>query len=221
MLSLLRAVGVHEDLSVSVNGCKDFLFPPDDLSLTRSGQTDRFGTVTGTATRDAGQFANVRIRLRSPIPATPDAIAELEKTKGYRELLGRVTGSSAAVQEAAAQFPARWVPMTLSHKTLGLEPEECELVEQMTRDVLPRLGVRVVEKSIMCIPRQVSLIAPQIKVEALIKTPLDEGSAQESPESAPSTVESEESEDAANSDAEAETEVAPEDEDEDETEPTR
>jgi len=180
VVSMLRAVGAHEDLKVSVNGCDEFLFP-EPASTIRSRQPDLFGNFN----RDRNQFASVHIRLRSPIEATPDAIAELEKTKGYRELLGRVTNSSAAIQEAAAQFPAQRQLISLSYKSLRLEPEECELIEQMIRDVFPKLGVRVVESSMTCIPRQVSLLKPRLKVEALIRTPLDDASAQQAPAAVP------------------------------------
>jgi hypothetical protein len=166
--SLLRAVGADQ-VKASASGCSDFLFPSELPSVQRSG-------VPGIDQRFArrnqfSQLAFVRIRFRSPIEATPDAIAELDKTKGYRELLGRVTGSSAAIQEAASQFPTQREQVTLSNRTIGLRSEECELVEQMIAEVFPKLGVRVVKQSITCFPHQVSLLTPRLEVEALIKTP--------------------------------------------------
>jgi hypothetical protein len=165
--SVLQAVGVNEDLKVSVSNCQNFFIPPDVISSTRSR---RFGPSTGLGS-GSSQAAYVRIRLRSPIPATPEAIAELDKTKGYRELLGRVTGNSVAIEEAVAQFPARRELVPLNYRTLRLEPEECELLEQMIREVFPKLGVRVVENSMVCIPRQVSMLRPRLKVEALVRLP--------------------------------------------------
>jgi hypothetical protein len=185
--SVLRAVGADENLEVSVSGCEEFLFPSDIRSNVRSpfDRSRRFA-------RTASQFASVRIRLRSPTPVTPEALAELEKSRPYLELLGRVTGSNAAVQEAASQFPAQRQRVSLSSRTLRLEPEECELIEQIIREVFPKLDVRVVEKSISCFPRQVSLLKPRVEVEALIRTPPTEAGAQQPP-SEPQPAEPQES----------------------------
>jgi len=168
--SLLRAVGA-DSLEVSVSGCEEILITSaDELQLpgTRSGQpTDRLRERQ--LLRDA-QFARVRIKLRTPIPATPEVLAELDKTKGYRELLGRVTGSSDAVQEAASQFPARRQQISLSTRKLDLEPEDCELIEQMIAAVFPKLQVRVVKQNLSCFPPFVSKLKPRLEVEALVRT---------------------------------------------------
>ncbi len=170
--SLLLAVGANADLKVSVSNCDDFIFPGEPSAIGRQRRFDEFGGVVARARGlGSGQFSSVSIRLRTPIEATPEAIAELEKTKGYRELLGRVTNNNAAVQEAAAQFPAQRQLIPLTYQTLRLEPEECELIEQMSRSVFPRLNVRVVERGFTCNPRQRSFVKPRLKVEALIPTP--------------------------------------------------
>jgi hypothetical protein len=172
--SLMRAVGAEqESLEVQVSSCDDFFFgsieEPPLLNQPRS-PADQLRARNFRRSRDA-QFSQVRIRLRSPIPATPEALAELEKTRPYRELLGRVTGSSATVQEAASQFPARRQPVSLSTRALDLEPEECELLEQMIAEVFPKVGVTVTKKSMSCFPPRVSALRPRIEVEALIRTP--------------------------------------------------
>lgn len=171
--SLLLAVGAYrQNLDVTVSGCSDFLFAPlDDPPLIgRSSSTDRLRARNLARVRDA-QFSQVRIRVRSPTAATPDALAELEKSRPYRELLGKVTGTSDTIQEAAAQFPARRERVSLSTRALDLEPEECELLERMIADVFPKLGVKVVKVNMSCFPPRVSLLRPRIEVEALLKTP--------------------------------------------------
>lgn len=174
--SLLRAVGADPGLKVSTSGCSEFFVPTPDPFTTGRNRNDRFGnfgSLNGAGRQP--QFATVRIQVRSPIEATPEALAELEKTRPFRELLGRVTGSSAPIQEAAAQFPARRQEITLGYRSLRLEPEECELLEQMMTDVFPKLGVRVVKRNgLACNPRQQSLIRPRVVVEALVRTPLEE-----------------------------------------------
>lgn len=173
--SLMRAVGAEQDsLDVRVSSCEDFFIAPiDDPFFERrrfQSPSDELRARNARRLRDP-QFSTVRIRLRTPIPATPEALAELEKTRPYRELLGRVTGSSATVQEAASQFPARRQQISLSTRALRLEPEECELLEQMIREVFPKLGVTVTKKNMSCFPPRVSISRPKIEVEALVKTP--------------------------------------------------
>jgi hypothetical protein len=176
--SVLRAIGADKGLEVSVTGCEEFIIPtPEELEIPPVGRGPQPSNSAAERLRERqrlrpreSQFARVRIKMRSPIPATPEALAELEKTKPYRELLGRVTGKD-TLQEAAAQFPARRQQISLSTRKLDLEPEECELIEQMITEVFPKLQVRVVKKNISCFPPRVSKLKPRLEVEALVKAP--------------------------------------------------
>jgi hypothetical protein len=176
--SVLRAVGADKGLQVTVTGCEEFIIPtPEELEIPPVGRGPQPSNSPAERLRERqrlrpreSQFARVRIKMRSPIPATPEALAELEKTKPYRELLGRVTGKD-TLQDAAAQFPARRQQVSLSTRKIDLEPEECELIEQMITEVFPKLGVRVVKKNISCFPPRVSKLKPRLEVEALLKEP--------------------------------------------------
>lgn len=112
----------------------------------------------------------VIVNARTPVEATPQALAERNKGKSRRELAARVRGESEDA-EALAEFPAHWKRISLSRGAVDLEPGDCELIDELRRKVLPRLSVRIVEDGTHCTPRQVTLGQPQLEVEALVALP--------------------------------------------------
>lgn len=119
----------------------------------------------------------LRIKVISPIEATPAALAELEKSRSTRELTARVRGERAT--DASDQFPANWQPVSLSRGKFDLEPGDCELIDQLKRKVLPKLAVRIVKDDMQCTPNQLTMGQPKLEVEALVEIP------QESPDQKP------------------------------------
>lgn len=99
-----------------------------------------------------------------PVEVTPQVLAELEKDKSRRELLARVTGNP--LNEPIV-FPAERRTVELSRQTLKLDAEECELLEQMSRALFKKLGIRVT-RSTSCSRDRVSAIPPHMRVEALL-----------------------------------------------------
>ena len=83
--------------------------------------------VTSCFGNEIARFPNVRIQLSSPVEATPEVLAELEKTRSTRELTARVRGEP--MVEPTAQYPAYWKPVSLSRGSFRLEPGDCELVD--------------------------------------------------------------------------------------------
>ena len=122
---------------------------------------------------------HVKINVTSPIEATPEAIAELEKTRSTRELTARVRGER--MVEPTEQFPAYWKPVSLSRGNLRLEAGDCELVDQLKRNVLPKLSIRVVKDYMSCAPNQGSLGQPRLEVEALTVAPKPDDKADAKP----------------------------------------
>jgi hypothetical protein len=123
----------------------------------------------------------VEITLVSPVEATPEALAEQEKTRSVRELTARVRGDSKLAAEAAAQFPAQWQRLSLSRGALRLEPGDCELIVQLKRKVLPLLAVRVVEDAVKCSPNSLNPNQPRLVIEALVPMPKPDASPERSP----------------------------------------
>ena len=113
------------------------------------------------------------IQLISPVPATPDAIADLKKNQSERELVARVTGKSAELKEMEKPFPAEWKRVTIGkgRRAPNIERGDCELVDQIRRRILPKLAVRVVEENTPCAPNSPSMMRPTLVVEALTAMP--------------------------------------------------
>lgn len=112
----------------------------------------------------------VRIRLSAPVEATPEALAELQKTRATRELVARVRGESAQV-DVTAQFPAYWRRVSLDRGVRNLDSGDCELIDAIKRQVLPQLAVRVVRDDMRCGPYRYSSAPVPLEVEALVAVP--------------------------------------------------
>jgi hypothetical protein len=114
------------------------------------------------------QTTPVHIWVMMPVPVTPGVMKEIEQDKARRELLSRVTGNMSVAMNDAILFPATRQQVTLSKETIKLEPQHCELLEQMINNVFRDLDLRAVRKGMSCDPHQRSNFAPQVVVEALL-----------------------------------------------------
>jgi hypothetical protein len=111
----------------------------------------------------------VTITAAMPVPATDAPQGAVNSSR--EELLKRLGVQSKKLDEI---FPAQWKTVNLSRdRKLDLQPGDCELLEGLRDQVLPKLPVKVVSERIQCVPRQVSLLTPELTVEALLpmKTP--------------------------------------------------
>ena len=111
----------------------------------------------------------VKIRLSVPAEATPEVLAELEKTRTTRELIARVRGGEA--MGLASQFPAYWRRVALDRGVRNLDSGDCELIDAIKRQVLPQLAVRIVRDNMRCGPYQYSSRPVPLEVEALVAMP--------------------------------------------------
>jgi hypothetical protein len=112
----------------------------------------------------------VTITVTTPVEATPQALADRDKSKSKRELSARVRGKRED-PAALAPFPAQWKRVSLSRGSGGLEAGDCELIDELRRKVLPKLATRVVKDSMRCTPHQLPIGQPQLEVEALVALP--------------------------------------------------
>lgn len=179
---ILVAVGARDDISVKARNCDGFMIGDDNNIDPMTGRDsmdpfdrdrDRFGTSSrfGRTSDRREQYASVRVQLMMPAQVTPALLKEIEKDKSRRELVSRVTGNMAAAFNDPVVFEARRQEVTLSQKTIRLQPEDCELLEQMTNSVFRRLNVKVLRRSTSCGPRDsMSRIPPQVVAEALLPT---------------------------------------------------
>lgn len=190
--SVLAALGARGDVEVNAIDCDPVasmqMDEPLDARMTRSdpwqsgtdrwgGPTDRWDTTTdrwptpsdrlrgGYARRE--QSTHVRVSAMLPIEVTPEVLEEIRKDKTRRELVSRVTGNPAAALNDPILFPAQLQQVTLSNRTLKLEPKECELLEQMATGVFRQLHMRVV-RGASCDRNQIAHNPPQAVVETLM-----------------------------------------------------
>lgn len=178
---ILVAVGARDDIDVKVRNCDAFMIS-DDTSMDPMGRDnmdpferdrDRWGT--SSRFRRPGdereQYSSVRVRLMMPVKVTPELLKEIDKDKSRRELVSRVTGNPAAAFNDPIVFAAQRQEITLSQRTIRLQAEDCELLDQMSTSVLRRLDVKVLRRNFSCGPRDsTSRIPPQLVVEALVPT---------------------------------------------------
>jgi hypothetical protein len=181
--SILRAVGARDDIQVRVSGCSDSMMATQDPRLDTRVSTNPWQSASERyrepGTTDRRQVAQVYVRMMLPTEVTPEVLAELDKDKTRRELVSRVTGNPAAKFNDPVLFKAERQLVTLSRETIGIEPEECELLDEMSVGVFRELGVRVVSADFVCSAG--SLIPPEAVVEALLPTPYATGNVQPAP----------------------------------------
>lgn len=173
--SILRAIGARDDIEVRVSSCDSFEIPsiiPSQEPGSRWGnRSDGILTQRADQRAERTQLAGVRVRLMMPTEVTPEILAEIDRDKSRRELISKVTGNPAAAFNDPVVFPAQKQTVTLSRRTIGLEPEECELLDQISGSVFRQLKVRVVRRSFSCDRNRISHIPPELTVESFMGVP--------------------------------------------------
>lgn len=126
-------------------------------------------TVSCFDTGAVEQLPMARIRVAVPVEATPERLAELAADQSRRELVGRVQGKGAGIDDGTAQFPAeRRVVEFDGRRGKRIEDSDCELLNQLLPQVLKPLGVRELPgSSLRCVPKQSQFGAVNLKLEAL------------------------------------------------------
>ncbi len=111
----------------------------------------------------------VTIRAALPRPATPEVMEEVAKSDAQRALAAKAKGHhKSPTPEATAPFPARWRTVQLVGDPLGpVQQGDCELVDEMRKQVFEQLGARVVENHMACVPRAVTPGSLNLTLEVL------------------------------------------------------
>ena len=184
VMSVLHALGARQDIDVQVTNCNYSINSQTTIETGQSSSdryrrpsdpwassSDPFGSPSDrfrNRQTDWEQSSHIRIRLMMPVEVTPEVLEELKRDKTRRELISRVTDNPNVGLDEPIVFPARRENITLSRRTIDLEPEECELLDQMSRSIFRELGLRVVKGRPRCDRDRVSHIPPQLTVEALM-----------------------------------------------------
>jgi hypothetical protein len=140
--------------------------------MKQLGARPGFKVTSGGCVNLSGPEVMPRVRVRAALPqeATPEVLAQLEKDRSVRELAARAGGKPLpATDEAAARFPATWRVVTFEGTPISdIQDGDCELLEQLIRNVLKPMGVReVAGSSLNCVPHQVPINAVNVKLQVL------------------------------------------------------
>lgn len=185
---VLTALGARPDLDVSVVDCDSPLAAGAVGGLDAAGWPQSPGAdgisgagLPGDTSRarslserrrlrpmEPRQDVQIHVRLSSPAEMTPETAADLEADRRRRELIAQVTGDPRPLFEGAGPFAAERQVLTLSRETIGLSPDDCELLDQMVANVFRDLGMRVVRRGYVCDRGQRSRIPLTLEVEALV-----------------------------------------------------
>jgi hypothetical protein len=195
LAALLAASALHAAESNTVTA----IWKPVDLQFSYQGMTTHYScdalewkveqivkllgahentrvSATGCPTNGPSRNAFVRIKGGIPVPATPEAKEAVTKDQSRQDLLKRLGIQPNVDQD---EFPAVWKTVDLSRERKpGLEAGDCELIEQLGRELLPKLGMKVVQTDANCYPGQVPISVPRFVVKALVKAGADNESKQ-------------------------------------------
>jgi hypothetical protein len=194
--SIFRALGARDDVRVGIQNCQTMIGDEPGTMIDVSGSdrdrpsSNRWRTapsLIGERDRRYEQSSHVRVELMLPTAVTPGVLEELDRDRARRELVSRVTGNTAAIADPIV-FPAARQQVKLSRKTVQLEPEDCELIEQMSRSVFPKLGMRMVQRGRSCERDRISHVPLEVVVETLMPVFAEGPKIELAPEEPPATA---------------------------------
>lgn len=117
---------------------------------------------------DESGVASFQITLESPVEATPENVQQLTSHDANAVLLARMRGQRLATAEDLQRFPAVWKTISfVRDRRMKLTPADCELVQQLSRHILPRMSVQIVRDKVHCSPFG-NIGRPQLTVSALV-----------------------------------------------------
>jgi len=180
--SILYAVGARPDMEIKVTGCSRSAVPLIVPTIDRARRTLEPGSRTDYLPRtDVQQVSTVHVLLSMPVEMTPDVVEDLKADKSRRELISRVTGNPVPRFDDPIPFAAERRIVTISNKTVGIEPVECELLDQLVTSSFSNLGIEVVRRGYSCDRRRVSRIYPTLDAEALVPVQFESRGKQQTP----------------------------------------
>jgi hypothetical protein len=122
-------------------------------------------------------IARFQISMQSPVVASDENIRELTTHDSKDELVARVNGEQLPNANDVERFPAVWKEVSFARdRDMRLERGDCELVQQLRRQILPRMSVRIVkDKTNSCSSAFGNVGSPRLTVSALVpaKAPLN------------------------------------------------
>jgi hypothetical protein len=113
--------------------------------LTQFGASERI-VVRSVYCRDFAGAAQLEVLMESPVIATPENIRAITQYDSQQELIARVQGVHLPTAEDLERFPAVWESISIQRaRKVSLETADCALVQQLRRQILPKMSVQIVK----------------------------------------------------------------------------
>lgn len=117
-------------------------------------------------------IARFQVSMQSPVVASEENVREATQRDAKDELIARVNGEKLASATDVARFPAVWKTVSFARdRQMRLERGDCELVQQLRRQILPHMSVRVVKDNVHCSTGLGHVGPPRLIVSALVRAP--------------------------------------------------
>ncbi|HKQ13129.1 MAG TPA: hypothetical protein VJT80_06820 [Steroidobacteraceae bacterium] len=175
-LQIVEAVWKVQSLSFAYSGYAtvytcDALLAKVRVILQGLGARDTL-RIRSMGCSDMVSHGRMEITLESPVEATPENVAALTTYDSKQQLVARVRNEQLASAEDVQRFPATWKTVSMTRdRSLKIGPSDCELVEQLRRDVLPQMSIRVEYDRLHCSSVFGNIGQPQLRVAALVALP--------------------------------------------------
>ena len=123
----------------------------------------------GLACDDASGTARFQIVFHAPIEATPENVHALTQYDSEDALVARIQGQRLPSAEDLERFPAvRKTVAFARNRKLRLTGGDCELVQQVRRQILTRMAVEIVSDNVRCSMAFGNIGPPRLTVSALV-----------------------------------------------------
>ena len=114
-------------------------------------------------------IARFQISLQSPVVASEENVRELTTHDPKGELVARVNGEKLPSAADLPRFMAVWKTVSFARdRRMRLERGDCELVQQLRRQILPRMSVHIVKDNVRCSSSMGNIGPPRLTVSALV-----------------------------------------------------
>jgi hypothetical protein len=114
-------------------------------------------------------IARFQISLQSPVVASEQNVREQTTHDAKGELVARVKGEKLPSAADLPRFTAVWKTVSFARDPrMRLERGDCELVQQLRRQILPRMSVHILKDNVRCSSSMGNIGPPRLTVSALV-----------------------------------------------------
>jgi hypothetical protein len=156
----------------------DFLYHSDSQYFTCAELKKKLGavllavgahrdlTVAAPCPRELSGHFRATITLASPVEATRDNVRAVTTFTSTEQLLARISHETLPTALTIERFPAQWRAVSVTREaTVRMGSADCELLQALSKQVFPRLSVRIIRDVSGCVTAR---IPPRLIVQALM-----------------------------------------------------